>query len=108
MNLLPALCFLVSTKLKRVLGALKLNFTTKEILFLYNSSAFLYRLCCECEHRIGTNGVEEIKQHPFLRGVDWEHIRYARIDCKEVGLQRVCVTYIFRLSSRFSYWDSLA
>ena len=39
-----------------------------------------YRLCCECEDRIGTNGVDEIKQHSFLRGVDWQHIRYVEVD----------------------------
>jgi serine/threonine kinase 38 len=32
-------------------------------------------LCTDAEHRIGKNGAEEIKQHPFLESVDWEHIR---------------------------------
>ena len=36
----------------------------------------MFRLCCEQENRIGNNGVEEIVEHPFLRGVDWERIRY--------------------------------
>lgn len=31
--------------------------------------------CCEPERRIGHNGVEEIKRHPFFEGCDWEHIR---------------------------------
>ncbi|KAL8566854.1 Serine/threonine-protein kinase 38-like [Nucella lapillus] len=35
----------------------------------------IQRFCCDAEHRIGANGPEEIKAHPFFRGVDWEHIR---------------------------------
>lgn len=33
------------------------------------------RLLCEQENRLGVNGVEEIKAHPFFEGVDWEGIR---------------------------------
>ncbi|XP_002730976.1 serine/threonine-protein kinase 38-like [Saccoglossus kowalevskii] len=33
------------------------------------------RYCCDSEHRIGANGVEEIKSHQFFEGIDWEHIR---------------------------------
>ncbi|XP_059161991.1 serine/threonine-protein kinase tricornered-like isoform X4 [Physella acuta] len=33
------------------------------------------RFCCDPDHRIGANSVEEITSHPFFRGVDWEHIR---------------------------------
>lgn len=36
----------------------------------------VYRLCCEAECRLGSNGIEEIKAHAFFRGVDWDHIRY--------------------------------
>ncbi|KFM76686.1 Serine/threonine-protein kinase tricorner, partial [Stegodyphus mimosarum] len=36
----------------------------------------IQRFCCEADKRIGAGGgVEEIKQHPFFKGVDWEHIR---------------------------------
>ncbi|CAF0760983.1 unnamed protein product [Brachionus calyciflorus] len=31
------------------------------------------RFCCDAEHRY--NNLCDIKLHPFLRGVDWEHIR---------------------------------
>lgn len=33
------------------------------------------RLVCDASDRLGKNGVEEIKAHPFFLGVDWEHIR---------------------------------
>lgn len=40
----------------------------------------IQKFCCEAERRIGSSGssggVEEIKQHPFFKGVDWEHIRW--------------------------------
>ena len=36
----------------------------------------LQRFCIDSESRLGHHhGLEEIKQHPFFRGVDWEHIR---------------------------------
>lgn len=40
-----------------------------------NFLSHLYRFCCEPEKRIGHNGVEEIKKHPFFDGCDWDHIR---------------------------------
>ncbi|KAI8063888.1 Serine/threonine-protein kinase orb6 [Gongronella butleri] len=33
------------------------------------------RLICEPENRLGRNGVQEIKAHPFFYGVNWENIR---------------------------------
>jgi len=30
---------------------------------------------CDAEDRLGANGVEEIKEHPFFRSVDWQNIR---------------------------------
>ncbi len=35
----------------------------------------IQKFCCDSEHRIGRNDIEEIKAHPFFKGVDWEHIR---------------------------------
>ncbi|XP_046390978.1 serine/threonine-protein kinase tricornered isoform X2 [Ischnura elegans] len=36
----------------------------------------ILRFCCEAERRLGSQrGAEELKPVPFLRGVDWEHIR---------------------------------
>lgn len=33
------------------------------------------RFCRDAELRLGANGPEEIRQHVFFRGIDWDHIR---------------------------------
>lgn len=33
------------------------------------------RLVCDADHRLGRNGVQEIKDHPFFHGVPWQNIR---------------------------------
>ena len=33
------------------------------------------RLICDTETRLGRNGSEEIKAHPFFKGIDWDHLR---------------------------------
>lgn len=35
----------------------------------------LFKLINDADTRLGKNGVEEIKVHPFFRNVDWKHIR---------------------------------
>ena len=35
----------------------------------------LKRLLCDSENRLGTNGIQEIKSHPFFRGLNWEKLR---------------------------------
>ena len=35
----------------------------------------LKRMICDAEQRLGRNGVEEIKEHPFFEGVAWDQLR---------------------------------
>ena len=35
----------------------------------------LKRFMCDADDRLGANGVDEIKAHPFFRNVAWEKIR---------------------------------
>lgn len=32
---------------------------------------FIKRLLCDVDHRLGTRGIDEIKAHPFFRGINW-------------------------------------
>ena len=41
----------------------------------YEATDLISRFVTNAENRLGRNGVEEIKRHPFFRGVDWENIR---------------------------------
>ena len=36
----------------------------------------ILRFCTNAENRIGRNSVDEIKTHPFFKGVDWINIRF--------------------------------
>ena len=35
----------------------------------------IYKLVCDKDERIGGGGAQEIKNHPFFNGVDWDNIR---------------------------------
>eukprot|EP00696_Hemimastix_kukwesjijk_P006066 gnl/Hemi2/17679_TR5825_c0_g16_i1.p1 gnl/Hemi2/17679_TR5825_c0_g16~~gnl/Hemi2/17679_TR5825_c0_g16_i1.p1 ORF type:complete len:228 (-),score=42.06 gnl/Hemi2/17679_TR5825_c0_g16_i1:153-836(-) len=40
------------------------------------SKDLLLRLTCDADNRLGSRSIDEIKTHPFFRGVDWETIRH--------------------------------
>ena len=46
-----------------------------EVPISTNARSLISRLVCNVEDRLGKNGIEEIKAHPFLQGSDWMHIR---------------------------------
>ncbi|MCO5591820.1 hypothetical protein L7F22_045812 [Adiantum nelumboides] len=34
----------------------------------------MFRLLCDVEHRLGTRGIDEIKTHPWFKGVQWDKL----------------------------------
>ena len=46
-----------------------------EVPISNNARSLISRLVCNVEDRLGRNSVEEIKDHNFLQGSDWEFIR---------------------------------
>jgi len=39
------------------------------------STDILKRLICDSDTRLGRNGCDEIKAHPFFKGTDWDKLR---------------------------------
>ena len=35
----------------------------------------LKKMICDADNRLGKNGVDEIKKHPFFEGFDWTKVR---------------------------------
>ena len=44
----------------------------------YEAQDLISRFVTNAESRLGRNGVDEIKRHPFFRNVDWDNIRKAK------------------------------
>lgn len=39
------------------------------------STDILKRMICDADTRLGRNGVDEIKAHPFFEGINWDTLR---------------------------------
>ena len=39
------------------------------------SKDIIRRLMCDAPNRLGVNGIDEIKNHPFFKGIDWKNLR---------------------------------
>jgi serine/threonine protein kinase len=50
----------------------------KEVEMSPEAEDLIRRFLCDRKDRIGSRGVEEIKAHPFFKGIDWEGIRNQR------------------------------
>lgn len=34
----------------------------------------VFRLCCKMEQRLGQNGIDDFRNHPFFEGIDWDNL----------------------------------
>ena len=64
-----------SATLKHVMQYKKYLKIPKEARVSPEAVDLMKRLIAAAEERLGRNGVEEIKAHPFFRGVDWDAIK---------------------------------
>jgi hypothetical protein len=39
------------------------------------STDILKRMICDADTRLGRNGADEIKAHPFFKNLDWDKLR---------------------------------
>lgn len=46
----------------------------KDAVMSEDAEDLIRRLLCDAESRLGINGAQEVKRHPFFRKIDWEHI----------------------------------
>lgn len=65
-----------------------------EVKLSPEAADLLKRFMCDADDRLGSKGVEEIKAHPFFRGVDWNNMRtggpskYAQLHLKDDDTSR--------------------
>jgi len=63
-----------TTKLKIVNWRETLRFPSKPKVSA-EARDLIERLICDHQNRLGANGADEVKAHPFFRGIDWATLR---------------------------------
>lgn len=43
-----------------------------------NAEDLIRHLICDAKDRLGQNGIEQFKKHPFFEGIDWDNIRQSK------------------------------
>lgn len=65
------------------------------------------KLISHRRERLGINGVQEIKFHPFFHGIDWKNIRSQKAPwVPEVSLTTIHLFYPYILAQRYSRYGS--
>ncbi|KAK2561476.1 Serine/threonine-protein kinase MRCK alpha [Acropora cervicornis] len=67
---------LVETYSKIMCHTGKFNFPS-DVEVSNNARDLMQRLCCKMEQRLGQNGIDDFKNHPFFEGIDWDNIGYS-------------------------------
>jgi serine/threonine kinase 38 len=58
----------ISNVAKDLILKYEINFINKNLIYLFN-----IRFCTDSDRRLGS--LDDIRNHPFFMGVDWNHIR---------------------------------
>ncbi|XP_073230481.1 serine/threonine-protein kinase MRCK beta-like isoform X9 [Porites lutea] len=51
----------------------KFNFPS-DVEVSNDAKDLMQRLCCKIEQRLGQNGIDDFRNHPFFEGIDWDNI----------------------------------
>lgn len=43
----------------------------------------IIKLICPREVRLGKNGLEDFRNHPFFEEIDWDHLRESKLEPKK-------------------------
>ena len=66
------------TVCKKILNFEKYLKIPKNIEISNEANDLIFKLINNADKRLGINGVEEIKKHPFFKDADWENIRHTK------------------------------
>ena len=42
--------------------------------YSHTNNSYCCSLVCDADKRLGSNGVEDFKSHPFFNGIDWDNL----------------------------------